>query len=243
MNSNTQDSNAELASFYQNTQNGPIETMLAPIEELNNSKTLERLLETYFVMIVQKNFDKAFELFERIINLSKSDTFIYLCFWYPFSLSEEEMVERIIKRAEIRFKETVITKANQLSIGAKEFNTYAFDLALSMKLPDNLLSSIISQGKISVKLEWIAEQLNRGKYELVESMWKSQAECKIDSDELKAGFNTLIVKDDEDPQNDARKFMKSFSLMENRSNNNIKLRKKQCECREIIMEKHRENKG
>jgi hypothetical protein len=217
MNSNTQDSNVELASFYQNTQNGPIETSNAPIEELNNSRTKEKLLEAYFVMIVQKNFDKAFELFERILSIPKSETFVYLCFWYPFSLSEEEMVDKIFKRTEIRLKETVVTKENQLSISAKEFNTYAFDLALSMKLPENLLSSIISQGKISVKLEWIAEQLNRGKYELVESMWKSQAECKIVSDELKAGFNSLIVKDENDPDSDGRKFLKSFSLMENRS--------------------------
>jgi hypothetical protein len=217
MNSNTQDSNVELASFYQNTQNGPIDTSNAPIEELNNSRTKERLLEAYFVMIVQKNFDKAFELFERILAIPKSETFVYLCFWYPFSLSEEEMVDKIFKRTEIRLKETVVTKENQLSISAKEFNTYAFDLALSMKLPENLLCSIISQGKISVKLEWIAEQLNRGKYELVESMWKSQAECKIVSDELKVGFNSLIVKDENDPDNDGRKFLKSFSLMENRS--------------------------
>jgi hypothetical protein len=217
MNSNTQDSNVELASFYQNTQNGPIDTSNAPIEELNNSRTKERLLEAYFVMIVQKNFDKAFELFERILAIPKSETFVYLCFWYPFSLSEEEMVDKIFKRTEIRLKETVVTKENQLSISAKEFNTYAFDLALSMKLPENLLCSIISQGKISVKLEWIAEQLNRGKYELVESMWKSQAECKIVSDELKVGFNSLIVKDENDPDSDGRKFLKSFSLMENRS--------------------------
>jgi len=127
------------------------------------------------------------------------------------------MVDKIFKRTEIRLKETVVTKENQLSISAKEFNTYAFDLALSMKLPENLLCSIISQGKISVKLEWIAEQLNRGKYELVESMWKSQAECKIVSDELKVGFNSLIVKDENDPDSDGRKFLKSFSLMENRS--------------------------
>jgi len=59
MNSNTQDSNVELASFYQNTQNGPIDTSNAPIEELNNSRTKERLLEAYFVMIVQKNFAKV----------------------------------------------------------------------------------------------------------------------------------------------------------------------------------------
>ena len=170
--------------------------ILVPKKKKEFKYNKEKIVESYFRFIVNKEFDKAFETFEELLHFPNSKIYIYLCFWYSFSLSEEDLVKRIFNKTEIQFKNMNFNESNQFTISAKELNTYAIEIAMGLKLSDYLISLIIAQGKISVELEWISEQIDQDKFELIERMWRSKAECRIVSEKLKSKFKALITREE-----------------------------------------------
>ena len=172
----------------------------------------EKLLEKYFKFIVNKEFDKAYEIFEDILKLPNSNFYLYLCFWYPYSLSEETLVNRILSKTDIKFEEEKITKNTEITKLPKEFNSYAFDVAIKLNLSNDLIKYIVGQRKISLEIEFITELLDKGDFDLIELIWLSDAECTISSELLIEKFKSLIYKKDNSFSSDNEILRKKTTL-------------------------------
>ena len=122
------------------------------------------------------------------------------------------MVNRILSKTDIKFEEEKITKNTEITKLPKEFNSYAFDVAIKLNLSNDLIKYIVGQRKISLEIEFITELLDKGDFDLIELIWLSDAECTISSELLIEKFKSLIYKKDNSFSSDNEILRKKTTL-------------------------------
>lgn len=121
---------------------------------------------------------------ENILDMyAPNNELIYLIFWICFESNREDLVDIVMTNSQVYFKNNRRINLKKLKTSDK-LNNYAYEIALSYNLEENILLFILKKGKVVIDLDYIKSLLEENRISIVKSIFQAGNFCKIENNDL-----------------------------------------------------------